>query len=92
MSSCSKEGVDPLPLEEICKKLKNAKNPSIGCGCSWLLVVYHYGNEILSTSPLTIPEPISYLKLKLDIGYNHNSVCISIPALCPVALYKQSSG
>ena len=67
--------------------MQKCKKSSIGCGCLWLLEVYHYGNEILSTSPLTIPEPISHLKLKLDIltrRYNHNSVCISIPALCTV--------
>ena len=51
------------------QKCKKCKKSSIGCGCSWLLVVYHYGNEILSTSPLTIPEPIFYLKLKLGHSY-----------------------
>ena len=69
--------------------MQKCKKSSIRCGCLWLLVVYHYGNEILSTSLLTIPEHISHLKLKLDIltrRYNHYSVCISIPALCPVAL------
>ena len=46
--------------------MKKCKKSSIGCGCLWLLVVYHYGNEIVSTSLLTIPESIFHLKLKLD--------------------------